>query len=323
MENSDQPAGPSSVSGKHVGFATDPAAGPSEADGDRRVIGSAWTSDTELSADLRMDAEPVASSSQGVSPLENPDASCEVLETETRSQPSGGIASAASAILNSIQTGSSTTWARLRKGGCCRRRRPENDNFQDPFRTLYINHDRHHNLKFRNNSVSTTKYSIYSFFPRYKAWIAPHLFYLLFFCSFFFEQFGKASNFFFLFCACIAMVPQAAIINPGLAITPLLVVLVLSGIKELIEDFRRVRTMPASPRLCLTFDVASIAPTSEQTTLLCRFCAMASFKRRRGVTLWLAIFYSSTRTTPFAPMSFWCVVISWPAWLTRFGMLFY
>lgn len=71
--------------------------------------------------------------------------------------------------------------------------------------------------------MSTTKYTIPNFMPR-----------------FFFEQFGKASNFFFLFCACIAMVPQAAIINPGLAVTPLLVVLALTCLKELVEDFRRV-----------------------------------------------------------------------------------
>lgn len=45
-------------------------------------------------------------------------------------------------------------------------RRFERTPGQDPFRTLYVNRDRHHNEKFSNNSVSTTKYSLGTFVPR-------------------------------------------------------------------------------------------------------------------------------------------------------------
>lgn len=58
---------------------------------------------------------------------------------------------------------------------------------------------------------------------------------------FFWEQFGRASNFFFLFTACVALVPEAAVIDPVLAVAPLIIVLVVAAVKEIVEDFRRVR----------------------------------------------------------------------------------
>jgi len=58
---------------------------------------------------------------------------------------------------------------------------------------------------------------------------------------FLWEQFGRASNFFFLFTACIALVPQAAVIDPVLAVAPLVIVLLVGALKEIIEDIRRVR----------------------------------------------------------------------------------
>jgi hypothetical protein len=61
---------------------------------------------------------------------------------------------------------------------------------------------------------------------------------------FFFEQFGKASNFFFLFTACISTLGAVAVIPPPLAVSPLLIVLSITAIKEIIEDIRRVSYVP-------------------------------------------------------------------------------
>jgi hypothetical protein len=57
-------------------------------------------------------------------------------------------------------------------------------------------------------------------------------------------QFGRASNFFFLFMAVVGLIPAAAIISPVLAIMPLAIVLTVSAIKEVYEDTRRVRRRP-------------------------------------------------------------------------------
>jgi len=93
-------------------------------------------------------------------------------------------------------------------------------------RLIYVNYKRDVNMRsFPSNSISTTKYNAVTFFPK-----------------FFFEQFGRASNFFFLFMACVALIPQAAIISPYLAVMPLVIVLAVSAIKEIIEDTRRVRS---------------------------------------------------------------------------------
>ncbi|KCV68524.1 hypothetical protein H696_04816 [Fonticula alba] len=78
------------------------------------------------------------------------------------------------------------------------------------------------NSNFVQNAVSTSKYTILTFLPK-----------------FLFEQFGRASNFFFLVCACLTLVPNVGVISPALAAAPLLVVIVLSAFKELIEDFLR------------------------------------------------------------------------------------
>ena len=93
---------------------------------------------------------------------------------------------------------------------------------------IYINHKREVNAAtFCTNAISTTKYNLFTFLPK-----------------FFFEQFGRASNFFFLFMAIVGLIPEAAIISPYLAILPLAIVLIVSGIKEVFEDTRRVRVGP-------------------------------------------------------------------------------
>ena len=76
--------------------------------------------------------------------------------------------------------------------------------------------------KFMNNHVSTTKYNVATFFPK-----------------FIYEQFSKYANLFFLFTAIIQQIPDISPTNRYTTILPLGVVLIVSAIVELVEDFRR------------------------------------------------------------------------------------
>lgn len=76
--------------------------------------------------------------------------------------------------------------------------------------------------KFIDNHVSTAKYNIATFLPK-----------------FLFEQFSKYANLFFLFTAIIQQVPNVSPTNRYTTIGPLAVVLLVSAIKEAIEDVKR------------------------------------------------------------------------------------
>lgn len=76
--------------------------------------------------------------------------------------------------------------------------------------------------QFRNNYVSTTKYNIMTFLPK-----------------FLFEQFCKYANLFFLATALIQQVPGVSPTNRYTTIGTLLVVLCVSAVKELAEDWKR------------------------------------------------------------------------------------
>jgi phospholipid-transporting ATPase len=76
--------------------------------------------------------------------------------------------------------------------------------------------------KFMNNHVSTAKYNIATFLPK-----------------FLFEQFSKYANLFFLFTAIIQQVPNVSPTNKYTTIGPLAVVLLVSAIKECVEDVKR------------------------------------------------------------------------------------
>jgi phospholipid-transporting ATPase len=73
-----------------------------------------------------------------------------------------------------------------------------------------------------NNTVSTSKYNPATFLPK-----------------FFYEQFSKYANVFFLFTAILQQIPNISPTNPFTTIVPLAIVLIVSAIKELIEDWRR------------------------------------------------------------------------------------
>jgi len=76
--------------------------------------------------------------------------------------------------------------------------------------------------KYVDNHISTAKYNIATFVPK-----------------FLFEQFSKFANLFFLFTAALQQIPNISPTNRYTTIGPLILVLAVSAGKELIEDYRR------------------------------------------------------------------------------------
>ncbi|KAI9726404.1 MAG: hypothetical protein M1834_009032 [Cirrosporium novae-zelandiae] len=76
--------------------------------------------------------------------------------------------------------------------------------------------------RYVNNHISTTKYNLATFFPK-----------------FFYEQFSKSNNLFFLFTAILQQIPNVTPTNRWTTIVPLIVVLFVSAFKELVEDNKR------------------------------------------------------------------------------------
>jgi phospholipid-transporting ATPase len=76
--------------------------------------------------------------------------------------------------------------------------------------------------KYVDNHISTAKYNIATFIPK-----------------FLYEQFSKYANVFFLFTAILQQIPDISPTNRYTTIVPLFIVLMVSAIKEIVEDFRR------------------------------------------------------------------------------------
>lgn len=76
--------------------------------------------------------------------------------------------------------------------------------------------------KYVDNHVSTSKYNIITFLPK-----------------FLFEQFSKYANLFFLFTAILQQIPGISPTKRYTTIVPLGVVLLVSAVKEYVEDYRR------------------------------------------------------------------------------------
>ncbi|BGP28306.1 aminophospholipid translocase [Rhodotorula toruloides] len=76
--------------------------------------------------------------------------------------------------------------------------------------------------KWPGNSVSTSKYNIVTFLPKFLA-----------------EQFSKYANIFFLFTACIQQIPNVSPTNRYTTILPLGIVLIVAALKEIKEDIKR------------------------------------------------------------------------------------
>ncbi|KAJ1546222.1 hypothetical protein HK096_005370, partial [Nowakowskiella sp. JEL0078] len=90
-------------------------------------------------------------------------------------------------------------------------------------RIIYLNDPiKNKELKFLHNSITTAKYSLFTFVPK-----------------FLYEQFSKYANLFFLFTAVIQQIGNISPTNKMGTALPLGIVILASGVKELIEDFRR------------------------------------------------------------------------------------
>jgi phospholipid-transporting ATPase len=76
--------------------------------------------------------------------------------------------------------------------------------------------------KYIDNHISTAKYNVATFLPK-----------------FLFEQFSKFANLFFLFTAALQQIPNLSPTNRYTTIGPLIVVLLVSAGKEWVEDYRR------------------------------------------------------------------------------------
>lgn len=76
--------------------------------------------------------------------------------------------------------------------------------------------------KYVDNHISTAKYNVATFLPK-----------------FLFEQFSKVANIFFLFTAALQQIPGLSPTNQYTTIAPLIIVLLVSAGKELVEDYKR------------------------------------------------------------------------------------
>uniref|UniRef100_A0A8C4GME5 Phospholipid-transporting ATPase n=1 Tax=Dicentrarchus labrax TaxID=13489 RepID=A0A8C4GME5_DICLA len=93
-------------------------------------------------------------------------------------------------------------------------------------RTVLLN--RPQNTKFCDNHVSTTKYGVLTFLPR-----------------FLYEQIRRAANAFFLFIALMQQIPDVSPTGRYTTLVPLIFILTVAGIKEIIEDYVSTRAPPA------------------------------------------------------------------------------
>jgi phospholipid-transporting ATPase len=78
--------------------------------------------------------------------------------------------------------------------------------------------------KFKNNSISTGKYTFLTFLPK-----------------FLYEQFRKYANIFFLTIGLLQQIPGISPTGRWITIGPLGVILTITAIKEIVEDFKRHR----------------------------------------------------------------------------------
>ncbi|XP_074848797.1 phospholipid-transporting ATPase IA isoform X5 [Carettochelys insculpta] len=91
---------------------------------------------------------------------------------------------------------------------------------QEEVRTVFINQPQL--TKFCNNHVSTAKYNIITFLPR-----------------FLYSQFRRAANAFFLFIALLQQIPDVSPTGRYTTLVPLLFILAVAAVKEIIEDIKR------------------------------------------------------------------------------------
>ncbi|XP_062331711.1 probable phospholipid-transporting ATPase IA isoform X2 [Osmerus eperlanus] len=91
---------------------------------------------------------------------------------------------------------------------------------QEDARLIYLNQPQF--TKFCSNHVSTAKYNVLTFLPR-----------------FLYSQFRRAANSFFLFIALLQQIPDVSPTGRWTTLVPLLFILVVAAVKEFIEDLKR------------------------------------------------------------------------------------
>ncbi|XP_072108888.1 probable phospholipid-transporting ATPase IA isoform X3 [Mobula birostris] len=91
---------------------------------------------------------------------------------------------------------------------------------QEDMRIIFIN--RPQLVKFCSNHVSTAKYNLLTFLPR-----------------FLYSQFRRAANSFFLFIALLQQIPDVSPTGRYTTLVPLLFILLVAAVKEIIEDIKR------------------------------------------------------------------------------------
>ncbi|KAG2207432.1 hypothetical protein INT46_001018 [Mucor plumbeus] len=88
-------------------------------------------------------------------------------------------------------------------------------------RIIHINNSElNSEQKFLHNRVTTGKYSMLSFLPR-----------------FLYEEFSKYANLFFLFVSCIQQIPDISPTSRWTTLVPLVIVLFITAVKEIVEDW--------------------------------------------------------------------------------------
>uniref|UniRef100_A0A4W6FKR8 Phospholipid-transporting ATPase n=1 Tax=Lates calcarifer TaxID=8187 RepID=A0A4W6FKR8_LATCA len=90
---------------------------------------------------------------------------------------------------------------------------------QEDARLIYLNQPQF--TKFCSNRVSTAKYNVLTFLPR-----------------FLYSQFRRAANAFFLFIALLQQIPDVSPTGRWTTLVPLLFILVVAAVKEVIEDLK-------------------------------------------------------------------------------------
>ncbi|KAF9167790.1 hypothetical protein DFQ26_003185 [Actinomortierella ambigua] len=97
---------------------------------------------------------------------------------------------------------------------------------QEGIRIIYLNNpERNAQARYLHNSISTSKYNLATFLPK-----------------FLFEQFSKYANIFFLFTACIQQIDGVSPTSRYTTIVPLAMVLFATAVKEAMEDMKRHRS---------------------------------------------------------------------------------
>uniref|UniRef100_A0A3Q3N2G3 ATPase phospholipid transporting 8A1 n=1 Tax=Labrus bergylta TaxID=56723 RepID=A0A3Q3N2G3_9LABR len=94
---------------------------------------------------------------------------------------------------------------------------------QEDARLIHLNQPQF--TKFCNNRVSTAKYNVLTFLPR-----------------FLYSQFRRAANAFFLFIALLQQIPDVSPTGRWTTLVPLLFILVVAAVKEIIEDLVRLKS---------------------------------------------------------------------------------